>query len=78
VTHYPDDMPLFSDAEGPAPDWAAEASVPQMLTELATAVRAGQVVYLTGPGDDDVMAVAPVEVVEAGLAALGRTTTGKS
>ncbi|WP_147460118.1 hypothetical protein [Actinokineospora cianjurensis] len=70
-------MPLFSDTEGPAPDWAARASVTDMLTIWADAVRRGRVVYLTGPGDDDVMVVAPVDVVEAGLAALGRTGTGE-
>lgn len=66
-------MPLFSDTEGPAPEWAAEASVSQVLGELTSQALAGNVVYLTGPGDDDVVAVAPVEVVRAGLAALGRT-----
>jgi NADPH-dependent ferric siderophore reductase len=50
VTHYSGDMPLFSDTEGPAPDWAAEASVTDMLTMWADTVRRGHVVYLTGPG----------------------------
>ncbi|MGH3566665.1 MAG: hypothetical protein ACRDRH_11660 [Pseudonocardia sp.] len=59
-------MPLFSDTEGTAPDWAAEASVGQVLGELIAQAKAGNVVYLTGPGDEDVVAVAPVEVVRAG------------
>lgn len=66
-------MPLFSDTEGPAPEWAAEASVSQVLGALTSQALAGNVVYLNGPGDDDVVAVAPVEVVKAGLAALGRS-----
>ncbi|MGH8879362.1 MAG: hypothetical protein ACRD0P_18795 [Stackebrandtia sp.] len=65
-------MPLFSDTEGPVPEWAADASVSNVLGELTSQALAGNVVYLTGPGDDDVVAVAPVEVVKAGLAALGR------
>lgn len=69
-------MPLFSDTEGPAPDWAAEATVGQVLGDLIAQAQAGHVVYLTGPGDDDVVAVAPVEVVRAGLKALGRTEAG--
>lgn len=71
-------MPLFSDTEGPAPEWAAEATVGQVLGELIARAKAGHVVYLTGPGDDDAVAVAPVEVVKAGLAALGRTENGTS
>lgn len=69
-------MPLFSDTEGPAPDWAAEASASQVLGELIAQAKAGNVVYLTGPGDEDAVAVAPVEVVRAGLAALGRIEPG--
>ncbi|WP_016698393.1 hypothetical protein [Actinoalloteichus spitiensis] len=42
-----------------------------MLGELITQAKAGHVVYLTGP-EDDAVAVAPIEVVRAGLAALGR------
>ncbi len=49
------------------------------MGELIVQVRSGNVVYLTGPGDDDmVAAVAPVEVVKAGLAALDRTESGNS
>ncbi len=51
------------------------AVVSPLLVLIAQA-RAGHVVYLTGPGDDDVVAIAPVEVVTAGLAALGRTEDG--
>ncbi|MBE1579536.1 MULTISPECIES: hypothetical protein [Pseudonocardiaceae] len=69
-------MPLFSDIDGPAPEGAAEATVGQVVGELTRQARAGHVVYLTGPGDDDVVAVAPVDVVKAGLAALGRTEDG--
>jgi hypothetical protein len=42
---------------------------------VVASVVAGQVVALTGPGDDDVVAVAPIALVEAGLAALGRPDT---
>lgn len=78
--HYADRMPLFSDTEGPVPGWAAPASASQVMDELIAAARAGNVVYLTGPGDDSEVeaAVAPVEVVKAGLAALGRTEGGDS
>lgn len=72
-------MPLFSDIDGPAPKTAASASAGLLMDELISAARAGNVVYLTGPGDDDlVVAVAPVAVVKAGLAALGRTEDGDS
>lgn len=73
-THYPNGMPLFSDTEGPAPEWAAVATVETVLEPLISSAVAGQVVALTGPGDDDVMAVAPIALVEAGLAALGRSS----
>lgn len=53
------------------------ASVGMLMDEMISAVRAGRVVYLTGPGDNDVVAaIAPVVVVKAGLAALGRTEDG--
>ena len=67
-------MPLFSDTEGPAPERAATATIGMVMEELISAALAGQVVYLTGPGDDDVVAaVVPVDVAQAGLAALGRS-----
>ncbi|WP_422647346.1 hypothetical protein [Actinoalloteichus caeruleus] len=71
LAHYALGIPLFSDTEGPAPEWAAEATVGQVLGELIAQAKAGHVVYLTGP-EDDAVAVAPIEVVRAGLAALGR------
>lgn len=75
LTHYPDPMPLFSDTKGPAPEWAAVATVEQVLEPMISSALAGHVVSLTGPGDDDVVAVAPIALVQAGLAALGRSDT---
>lgn len=64
---------MFSDTEGPAPERAATATVGMVMDELISVARAGEIVYLTGPGDDDVAAaVVPVEVAQAGLAALRR------
>ncbi|MQA87714.1 MAG: hypothetical protein GEV03_24595 [Streptosporangiales bacterium] len=65
-------MPLFSDTESAAPERAAPATVGMVVDELISAAREGRVVYLTGPDDDDAVAVVPVEVAKAGLAALGR------
>lgn len=75
MPHYADRMPLFSDAEGPAPEWAAVATVEQVLEPMISSALAGHVVALTGPGEDEVVAVAPIMVVQAGLAALGRSNT---
>lgn len=68
-------MPLFSDTEGPAPDSAAVATVDEILAPMISSALAGHVVALSGPGDDDVVAVAPMALAEAGLAALGRSST---
>jgi hypothetical protein len=55
-----------------AADASPSSQVGALMASLIEAAAAGQVVYLTGPGDDDVpaAAVVPVAVAEAGLAAL--------
>lgn len=46
--------------------------VSQVMNELIKGAKAGKVVYLSEHGDP-VAAVVPLDVAEAGLAALGRT-----
>jgi hypothetical protein len=49
----------------------ATSQAGMVMEELIAAARAGQVVYLTGPGDGPAAAaVVPIAVAEAGLAAL--------
>ena len=48
-----------------------------VLSELIASTKEGGVVYLTDDGDV-VAAVAPIDVVEAGLRALGRNADGQS
>ena len=56
----------------PAPTSAARSSYKSIFDSLLTEARAGQVIYLTGPGtDDEAVALVPVEVAKAGIAALG-------
>jgi antitoxin (DNA-binding transcriptional repressor) of toxin-antitoxin stability system len=61
-------------AEQP-PARAARVDGGMVLSELIASTKDGGVVYLTDDGDV-VAAVAPIEVVEAGLRALGRDRDG--
>lgn len=58
---------------GVQPRTVLPATANMLMSELLVAARAGQVVYLTGPGDDDApaAAVVPLEVARAGLARAG-------
>ena len=60
-------------AEPPAR--AARVDGGMVLSELIASTKDGGIVYLTDDGDV-VAAVAPIDVVEAGLRALGRQNDG--
>jgi hypothetical protein len=62
-------------AEPPAR--AARVDGGMVLSELIASTKDGGIVYLTDDGDV-VAAVAPIDVVEAGLRALGRDSDGHS
>jgi hypothetical protein len=57
------------------PSRAARVDGGMVLSELIASTKDGGIVYLTDDGDV-VAAVAPIEVVEAGLQALGRDKDG--
>jgi len=59
------------------PHRAARVDGGMVLSELIASTKGGGVVYLTDDGDV-VAAVAPIDVVEAGLRALGRNSDGNS